>query len=104
MNNFKARLADSFKKVLKRVKKNFDLIIRCNDKIKEIIENPYHYKPLRNVLKNRFRTHNGSYAEVFESKKQDTPSNLKVCHPFKKRGIKKFCVSAMIFYLFYSSR
>ncbi|MBF0473983.1 MAG: hypothetical protein HQK91_06680 [Nitrospirae bacterium] len=36
MNNFKAHLAYGFKIDLKRVRKDFDLIVRCNNKINEI--------------------------------------------------------------------
>jgi len=79
MNKFKAQLADSFKKDLRQIKKNFDLIIRCNNKIKEILENPYHYKPLRNVLKNKRRVHIGSFVLIFEIKEED---NIIIFHSF----------------------
>ena len=52
MNRYKRRYLASFKKDLKTFRKNMELITRVQDKIEEILEDPYHYKPLRNVLKN----------------------------------------------------
>lgn len=46
--------------------KNNELFSRLQYKTKEILKGPYHYKPLRNVLKNRRRTHIGSFVLVFE--------------------------------------
>lgn len=54
------------KKDLKRLKKNRELLVKMKNKVLEIAENPYHYKPLRNVLKNRRRVHIGSYVLIFE--------------------------------------
>jgi len=66
MINFERKYTSDFEKDLKKVKSNFKLQKRLFNKIKEIIENPYHYKPLRNVLRNRRRVHIGSYVLIFE--------------------------------------
>jgi mRNA-degrading endonuclease RelE of RelBE toxin-antitoxin system len=56
-----------FAKHVKAVKKDALLLSRLKGKMKEILENPFHYKPLRNVLKNHRRTHIGSYVLIFEA-------------------------------------
>lgn len=66
MIKFKSDLTHDFIKDLKKIKFSFDLQKKLENKIEKIIENPYHYKPLRNVLKNRCRTHIGSYVLIFE--------------------------------------
>ena len=54
------------KKLFKIKKKNPKQAIRIRNKIAEIIENPYHYKPLSSKLKNRWRVHFGSYVLTFK--------------------------------------
>lgn len=44
---------------------------RLRNRIEEIMEDPRHYKPLRNVLKNKRRTHIGSYVLIFEVHEED---------------------------------
>lgn len=46
-------------------KKHNTLNIRIRKKVHQIIENPYHFKPLRNVLKNYRRAHIGSYVILY---------------------------------------
>jgi YafQ family addiction module toxin component len=66
MIKFNKLYLPSFEKDLKNIKSNFKLQKRLKNKIEEIVENPYHYKPLRNVLRNRRRVHIGSYVLIFE--------------------------------------
>lgn len=42
------------------------MILRVEKKVEEILESPYHYKPLRNIYKNRRRTDIGSFVLIFE--------------------------------------
>lgn len=58
-----------FEKQLKKMKqKDSVLFTRLTKKIKEIAENPEHYKPLSNVLKGCRRTHLDPFVIVFEVK------------------------------------
>lgn len=66
VSDFKERYTKDFLKDLKKIKSDFQMQERLKGKIKEILANPYHYKPLRNVLKNRRRTHLGSFVLIFE--------------------------------------
>ncbi|WP_222424011.1 type II toxin-antitoxin system RelE family toxin [Desulfamplus magnetovallimortis] len=66
MNDFKERYTKDFLKDLKKIKSDFSLQERLKSKIQEILKNPYHYKSLRNVLKNRRRTHISSFVLIFE--------------------------------------
>ncbi len=54
---------------LKRLKKLKDsspeIYSRLKAKIEEIVENPQHYKPLRNVLKGKRSAHIGSFVVIF---------------------------------------
>ena len=59
-----------FKKQLKKLKKKDRLLfIRLTKKIKEISENPEHYKPLKNELKGNRRAHLDPFVIVFETEK-----------------------------------
>ena len=71
MNNYKRHFKSEFLKDLKKIKSNFEIKKRLDKKIKEILENPYHYKPLRNVFKNKRRTHIGSFVLIFEIDEQN---------------------------------
>ncbi len=62
---------DGFKKDIKAIKNNFELRERLLEKIGEVLENPYHYKPLRNILKNKRRVQIGSYVLIFEIKEEE---------------------------------
>lgn len=66
MNKYQAKYSGHFKKDFKALKKKPEIIQRLESKIMEILENPYHYKPLRNVLKNRRRAHIGGFVLIFE--------------------------------------
>ena len=53
-----------FDKLAKRDKVTFDAI---NKKVNEILENPYHYKPLRAPMQNKRRVHiAGSFVLIFK--------------------------------------
>lgn len=53
-------------KTLKKLKKNNpQMYMRLENKMKEISENPEHYKPLGNVLKGKRRAHVGSFVIIF---------------------------------------
>ena len=59
-----------FKKQLKKLKKKDRLLfIRLTKKIKEISENPEHYKPLKNELEGNRRAHLDPFVIVFETEK-----------------------------------
>ncbi|MBF0475171.1 MAG: type II toxin-antitoxin system RelE/ParE family toxin [Deltaproteobacteria bacterium] len=66
MSNYGKKYSENFKKDLRKIKTDFLLRERVVGKIAEIIENPHHYKPLRNMLKNRRRVHLGSFVLIFE--------------------------------------
>ncbi len=57
------KLKAILQKVCKKDRKQWNRIKR---KMKEIAENPHHYKPLSNKLKNRWRVQIGSYVLVFK--------------------------------------
>jgi len=59
------------KKLFKIKKKNPEQARWIRNKIAQIIENPHHYKPLSNKLKNRWRVHFGSYVLVFKIYEQE---------------------------------
>ncbi len=55
------------KKLIKLAKKNQQLKEMLDKKIREIQEEPHHYKPLRPPLQNKFRVHIGkSFVLVFD--------------------------------------
>ncbi|MBI5185275.1 MAG: type II toxin-antitoxin system RelE/ParE family toxin [Nitrospinae bacterium] len=80
MPKYISRTMPTFKKDCKALKKRHDLFERLTSKIEEILEDPSHYKNLRNVLKNRQRVHIGSYVLVFEV---DEEKKRVVLHNFK---------------------
>ncbi len=65
MTNYHSDFSDEFRNDLKKIK---DVVLqkRLRNKTEEILENPYHYKPLRNVFKNKRRAHIGSFVLLFE--------------------------------------
>ncbi|MBF0608012.1 MAG: type II toxin-antitoxin system RelE/ParE family toxin [Candidatus Magnetobacterium sp. LHC-1] len=68
---YKADVSERFLKDLKRIKTKFNLQERLEEKIEKILENPYHYKPLRNALKSKRRSHIGSYVLIFEIRQEE---------------------------------
>ena len=80
MNNYQRFFSPELLNDLKKIKSNFELQKRLEKKIKEILQNPYHYKPLRHVLKNKRRTHIGNFVLIFEI---DEPNQLVSFHSFK---------------------
>ncbi|MEE9259155.1 MAG: type II toxin-antitoxin system RelE/ParE family toxin [Nitrospinaceae bacterium] len=66
MSSYKRRVSDNCRKHIKKIRSSHDLKKRLKTKMREILADPHHYKPLRNVLKNHFRTHIGSYVLIFE--------------------------------------
>ncbi|ODS34856.1 hypothetical protein BEH94_09900 [Candidatus Altiarchaeales archaeon WOR_SM1_SCG] len=56
------------RKVYKKDRKQWNGI---KGKMDEIVENPHHYKPLSNKLKNRRRVQIGSYVLVFKIYEQE---------------------------------
>ncbi len=51
-----------FRKLFKKDKVSFEYI---NKKIKEILDNPYHFKPLKAPLQNYRRIHIGNFVLVY---------------------------------------
>ena len=52
----------TFSKLAKKDKVSFEYI---NKKIKEILESPYHFKPLRTPMQNYRRVHIGSFVLIY---------------------------------------
>ncbi len=65
MSKFKEEYTKDFRKDLKKIKSDFKLQKRLSNKINEILDNPYHYKPLRNILKNKRRTRISNFVLIF---------------------------------------
>ncbi len=60
------------KKFTKQKKKDRQQLININKKIKQILDNPYHFKPLRGDMHGARRVHIGSFVltyEILEEKK-----------------------------------
>ncbi len=56
----------SLERILKKLaKKNPQMHDAVRNKAKEILENPYHYKPLGNMMAGKRRVHVGSFVLVF---------------------------------------
>lgn len=66
MTPYQARFTKSIQNDLKKIKNNILILDRLQNKIKEVLQNPYHYKPLRNKLKNKRRVHVDSFVLIFE--------------------------------------
>lgn len=65
--SYQYEFSDNFGDTIAKVKKKDKLLgERIDKKIMEIIENPFHYKQLSNVLKGRRRAHIGHFVVVFE--------------------------------------
>ncbi|OIO63481.1 hypothetical protein AUJ83_01240 [Candidatus Woesearchaeota archaeon CG1_02_33_12] len=66
---YKIRFTPFFEKQLKKLKrKDKNLFDRLTKKLKEIRQNPEHYKPLRNVLKGNRRAHLDPFIIIFDVK------------------------------------
>jgi len=64
---YKIKFTPFFEKQLKKLKrKNKNLFDRLTKKLKEIRQNPEHYKPLRNVLKGNRRAHLDPFIIIFD--------------------------------------
>jgi YafQ family addiction module toxin component len=70
MSNYKLKFTPSFEKQLKKLKKKDKILFeRLINKLKEIKQNPEHYKHLRNELKGTQRAHLDPFIIIFEVKK-----------------------------------
>ncbi len=59
--------SEDFRDQLEKIKrKEPALFERLKKKMNEIIDNPTHYKPLRNILKGKREVHIGSFVLIFE--------------------------------------
>ena len=66
---YKIRFTPFFEKQLKKLKrKDKNLFDRLRKKLKEIRQNPEHYKPLRNLLKGNRRAHLDPFIIIFDVK------------------------------------
>lgn len=64
---YKADFSDEFLKFAKKLKsKDPELFKRLKLKIKEILRNPEHYKPLKGKMKGLRRAHVGSFVIIFK--------------------------------------
>jgi len=71
MSEYDFEYTPEFRKHLKKIKSDHQLLDRLEKKSEEILENPSHYKYLRNVLKGRCRVHIGNYVLVFQVVKSE---------------------------------
>ena len=63
---YDVRFTPTFEKQLKKMKQKDNVLFeRVGKKIKEIRKNPYHYKPLKNVLKGTRRAHLDPFIIIF---------------------------------------
>ncbi|MBU3941423.1 MAG: type II toxin-antitoxin system RelE/ParE family toxin [Nanoarchaeota archaeon] len=66
---YKIKFTPFFEKQLKKLKrKDKNLFERLTKKLKEIRQNPEHYKPLRNILKGNRRAHLDPFIIIFDVK------------------------------------
>ncbi|MBI2079833.1 type II toxin-antitoxin system mRNA interferase toxin, RelE/StbE family [Candidatus Micrarchaeota archaeon] len=64
---YSADFSEDFREVLEKLKKKDRFLFeRLKKKMNEILENPQHYKPLRNVLKGCREVHIGSFVILFQ--------------------------------------
>ena len=64
---YETKFSDSFKHQFIKIKKKDKLLFeRLKKKIKEIKQNPLHYKPLKNKLKGFRRAHVNSFVIMFK--------------------------------------
>ncbi len=69
MMEYKIKFTPFFEKQLKKLKrKDKSPFERLTKKLKEIRQNPEHYKPLRNVLKGNRRAHLDPFIIIFNVK------------------------------------
>ncbi len=61
--DYSERILKIFDRMAKRDKRQ---LIAINEKIKEILENPYHFKPLRGDMKGSRRVHFGHFVMTYE--------------------------------------
>jgi len=65
--DYQIQFTPFFENQLKKLKKKDKVLFeRLIKKIKEVKQNPEHYKPLRNVLKGNRRAHLGPFIIIFE--------------------------------------
>jgi len=65
------------KKFQKLQKKNKELLRLINNKVNDILENPYRFKPLRKPLQNKRRVHvAGSFVLVYEINEKEKTITL----------------------------
>lgn len=63
---YKIDFSEEFEKSMKRLmKKDRVLFEQIDKKLKQLIENPEHFKPLRNVLAGYRRLHFGSFVLIY---------------------------------------
>jgi YafQ family addiction module toxin component len=64
---YKIQFTPFFEKQLKKLKKKDKILFeRLAKKLKELRENPEHYKPLKNILKGNRRAHLDPFVVIFE--------------------------------------
>ncbi len=69
--DYKLEFSDEFEKSMKKLKrKNIIVFQQIQNKLIEIIENPEHYKPLRNIFAGYRRVHFGSFVLIYKIEKQ----------------------------------
>jgi YafQ family addiction module toxin component len=66
MKIYTIEYSEIFKKDFKKIRSDHILQKRFQNKINEIVQNPFRYKSLRNVLKNLRRVHIGNFVLIFE--------------------------------------
>ena len=63
---YSIEFSDEFEKSIKKLKKKDKIVFgQIQKKLAEIVENPEHYKPLKNVLAGYRRLHFGSFILIY---------------------------------------
>ena len=70
--NYSLEVSENINKIFKKLaKKDKATLQAINKKVNEILQNPYHYKPLRAPMQNKRRVHiSGSFILVFKIDEQ----------------------------------
>lgn len=64
---YKVRFTPTFENQLRKIKKKDKILFkRLTVKIKQILKNPEHYKPLKNILKGFRRSHIDPFVIIFD--------------------------------------
>ncbi len=80
MSKYEFETTPAFDESCKEIRKKHEIVRRLNRKMGKILESPYLFKPLRNVLNNKRRTQIGNFVLIFEILEEE---KVVVFHTFK---------------------